>query len=307
MRTIAFLMPGRPLLVAAGLLVLTVTGARGQVPAARGAGGAAFYHLAIEAQRRGDDTTAAALFEATLLHDPTAVLPRLDWAAVLLGSNRVAAARAVLAPLEARADALSTAEPHLAARFYRLEAAAASRAGEPQAAVALYEKAALYAPADLGLRAQLIALHRERGAAGEALVHLEAAAALVPGSADLRVELGRALLDLERWEDADRVFREALAIQVGMERAWDGLGRALVGQRRYRLATEALRAGLSAAPGSALLYEHLGDVLMASGQAEAALSAYRRAKVLAPADPAVLDGKIGRAREALSPLEALSP
>lgn len=295
-------MSGRRLAVGAILALGLASDVRGQTPPAvadRRAGAAELFLLGLEARHAEEPEAAARSFEAAVGLDPEAVLPRLEWAAALMVLGRSEAVEAALKPLAGRIDSLADSEPSLGARYYRLRAAAASRAGHTDRSLSLYETAARYAPLDLGLRAQLIGIYRARDAPERAIVHMQAAAELMPGNADLRVELGRALLDLTRWAEAEEVFRSALAIRLGHEGAWDGLGLALAHQRRFASAEEAFRAGLRVAPASARLYEHLGDALLNDSRPEAALAAYRRAAALSPTDPAGLTAKIERARAAL--------
>lgn len=284
-----------------GVLVL-VLAARlpAQAPPADGSPRAAvLFNLALEARRSGDTAIAAIWLEQAVTLDPHAALPRLEWASVLLERGDPSAVAIVLDPLEERIGKAAADDPPQAAAYYRLRAAAASRAGNPEAAVGLYERAARYAPADLGLRAQLIGLHRARGSTAAALVHLMAAADLMPRNIDLRLEVGRALLELERWRDAEDAFRDALQTGSGHGDAWDGLGLALAGQENYGAAEEAFRAGLRVAPASARLYEHLGDALTEGGRIADALTAYQRAVALAPDNEARLEEKIERARAAI--------
>lgn len=170
------------------------------------------YHLAREARARDDLERAAALLEIAVGLDPEAVLPRLDRVEVLLELNRPAGARGILEPI---ADEIATgarARPGTAARYHRLRGAIALRTGNPAGAIDGYERAARLAPWDLGLRAQLIGLHRASGDPAAAIPHLEAATRVLPFNAELRTELGDALLELERYTEAEAVYREALRL-----------------------------------------------------------------------------------------------
>ena len=131
--------------------------------------------------------------------------------------------------------------------------------------------------------------------------HLVAAAALRPQDADLRVEAGRALLTVDRYDEAEVEFRVALELDLWAVPAWQGLGEALAGQRRWADAEEVYRGGLRLAPESAAMHELLGDVLLASGRFKEALVWYRRASALDGADSVELGRKIERAQAQIEP------
>ncbi len=259
------------------------------------------FHLAEEARRQGDDQTAVRLLSQVAALDPQAVLPRLEWAASLLALNLPEGADQALAPIRGSVEETAEANPHQAARWMRLEGAVEQRAGHHAEALRLYERAAGFEPTDIGLRAQLIGLYRARGEEARAVPHLRAVADLLPGNAELRVELGRALLSLERWDEAARAFREALGVRSDLDPAWDGLGVALTAQGHMTEAEDVLRQGIQLVPRSSLLHEHLGDVLFADGRFNAALTAYQRAALLGPADRETLAHKIDRVRAKLEP------
>ena len=256
------------------------------------------FHFAEEARQRGDQARAAEWLAEAVRLDPTAPLPRIEWAAILFETEGPTAVEAVLEPLASWWSRLPAGENALAARYARLRAATAARRGAPDEAVVWYEQAVERAPLDLGLRAQLIGHYRARGQEEAALLHLRAAAAALPYNGELQVELGRALLDLEQWEEAEAVFGGAAAVDPRLERAWDGLGVARTERGDYAGAEAALRQGLQIAPASAAMYEHLGDALLRGGRAADALVAYQRAAALAPGETRLAE-KIDRARAAL--------
>ncbi|MEJ2153006.1 MAG: tetratricopeptide repeat protein [Gemmatimonadota bacterium] len=239
------------------------------------------FHLAEEARYQGDPSTAEVWLRHAVELDPGAVTPRLEWVAVLLQLGRHELAAAALSELSDQATV-------------------ASHRGDHDAAIEGYERAARLAPRDIRLRFQLIGLHRARGSSAGTLKHLKAAADLRPQSVELRVEVGRALLALEQWSEAERNFRTAVTIDAGHTSAWQGLGQALVGQGRLKAGEEALVTGITAIPESGMLHEQLGDVLYEQRRLEAALRAYRRAAELIPADSSSLEAKINRAEAALS-------
>ena len=260
------------------------------------------YHLGLEARRGGDLALAAQNFAIAVALDPKGVLPRLEWASALLELGQAPAAGQALAPLDGWWSALAAGPDDNGARYARLSGRVAARAGDDDAAIAWFEQAAARAPYDLGLRSELIGRYRLRSENERAIVHLEAAAAMMPSNAEVRVELGRSLLDLTRWLDAEAAFAEAALLDPRMERAWDGLGQARARRGDLTGAEEAYRYGLSVAPASAVLYEHLGDALFDGGRASAALVAYRRAAALSPGEPRIAE-KVERAAARAVPAE----
>jgi tetratricopeptide (TPR) repeat protein len=259
------------------------------------------FHIALEARRRGDQRFAAAILERVVRMDPTAVLPRLEWAETLLALREPELVEALLLPLAERIEAEAGQRPDSAARFYRLRGNAAARAGRKAEAIELYESAIGLAPHDLGIRSLLVSMYRSDGDATAAARHLVAAAQFRPGDADLRVEAGRALLAVDRYGDAEAEFRIALEIDLGAVPAWQGLGEALAGQQRWADAEDVYRGGIRLAPESAAMHELLGDVLLASGRLKEALLWYTRADALGSDDSAGLGRKIERVQAQLEP------
>ncbi len=257
------------------------------------------FHLAEEARYQGDPSTAEVWLRHAVELDPEAVILRLEWAAVLLQLGRPEPATEALSEFSDKIRDLESSEPERAASFHRLQAIIASHRGDHEAAIESYERAARLAPRDIRLRFQLIGLHRARGSSAGTLTHLKAAADLRPQSVELRVEVGRALLALEQWSEAEHNFRAAVTIDAGHASAWEGLGQALVAQGRLAAGEEALVTGILAIPGSGLLHEQLGDILYEQRRPEAALRAYRRAAQLTPAGSTDLKAKIERAEAAL--------
>lgn len=244
---------------------------------------------------------AAAVLEQVVRLDPEAVLPRLEWAEVLLSLREPGMVEALLVPVAARIEAEAKERPDSAARFYRLRGNAAARAGRREDALELYERAIVLAPEDLGLRGLVVSMYRSSGDDGAAARHLVAAASLRPGDADLRVEAGQALLAADRFEEAELEFRIALRIDLWAVPAWQGLGQSLAGQRKWSDAEEVYRGVLRLAPESAPLHELLGDALLAVGRTKEALLWYNRAAALEGVVAASLAQKIEEAQAQLRP------
>lgn len=261
----------------------------------------ALFHVALEARRRGDEHLAAAILERVVRMDPEAVLPRLEWAEALLTLQQPDLVEALLLPVTATIEAEAEDRPDAAARFFRLRGNAAARAGRRADALALYERAIGLAPRDLGLRGLVVSMYRSSGDDTAAARHLVAAASLRPADADLRIEAGRALLEVQRFAEAEQEFRTALRIDLWAVRGWQGLGESLTGQRKWADAEEVYRGALRLAPDSVPLHELLGDALLADGRTKEALLWYRRAAALPGADARSLAHKIEQAQAQIRP------
>jgi len=256
------------------------------------------FFLAEEALQRGEQERATVWLDEAVRLDPESVLPRLELASALLSVQAAARAESVLEPIEERVEGEADSLPRQASRYWRLRAAASSRLGDREEAIGFYERSAGHAPADLGLRAQLIGMYRSVGEPDGAVRHLRAAAALVPHNPEVQLELGRGLLALSRWDEAEAAFRDAVGLEPGLSDAWHGLGVSLIAQSRYEQAEEALRRGVRLDPSAPDMHEHLGDALMGRGQAAEALRSYRRAAALSGDDAGIAE-KIERARTRL--------
>jgi tetratricopeptide (TPR) repeat protein len=259
------------------------------------------FLVALEGRRRGDERFAASVLERVVRLDPEAVLPRLEWAEALLTLRESGMVEALLLPLAARIDEEAVKRPDSAARYYRLRGGASARAGQKAEALELYERAIELSPEHLGMRSLVVSMYRSSGNSAAAARHLVAAASLRPGDSDLRVEAGRALLTIDRFEEAELEFRAALRIDLWAVAAWEGLGRALAGQRRWANAEEVIRSGIGLAPDSASLHELLGDALLEAGRTKEALVWYRRAAALEGADVPALGRKIERVQAQFQP------
>ncbi|MFQ5888820.1 MAG: tetratricopeptide repeat protein [Gemmatimonadota bacterium] len=115
---------------------------------------------------------------------------------------------------------------------------------------------------------------------------------------------GEAFLDRGRTEEAERLFRAALAIRADAN-AHDNLGLALQFQGRFEEAAEQHRAALEIRPGFREAQVNLGSALYRLGQIDEAIAAAERARDLDPAfAQAYLNlglylARAGRRREAI--------
>jgi Flp pilus assembly protein TadD len=154
-------------------------------------------------------------------------------------------------------------EPGLAAGEDRYETllrlgAAARAAGDPAAAVSMYQRA--------------IAENRGRGEA--------------------YVLLGDALVEMEAYDDAARTYQEALGHDASSVAAHRGYARAMLGLNRPEAAVLHYQSALNQAPDDLQSHNGLGVALDFTGQHEAAQAAYRAGLEVAP-DSMLLRNNLG--------------
>lgn len=183
------------------------------------------YHLAREARAREDLIRADGLLDLTIGLDPDAPEPRMDRVEVLLGLARPSRAMGLLEPVAPAIEAESDRRPLTAARYHSLRGTVAIRTGDTATAIEAFERAAVLSPLDLAIRGQLIGLHRATGDPAGAIPHLEAASDALPDNAELKAELGDALVDLERYDEAVVAYEAALELAPGSSELRDRLER----------------------------------------------------------------------------------
>jgi Tfp pilus assembly protein PilF len=150
-----------------------------------------------------------------------------------------------------------------------------------QDAIALDGTAALYRNT-LGL---LLLHHLARP--DMALEQFRAAVDMEPGYAEAHLNMGVALAEARRWDDAVAAYRKALGLPtlLAQETAYHNLGLALFHLQRYREAEEALAFALRLQPDMVAAYYNLGLVYAAQGRPADARTLFRRAHDLAPQSP----------------------
>jgi len=154
-------------------------------------------------------------------------------------------------------------EPSVAAGEERYETllrlgASARAAGDPAAAVSVYQKA--------------IAQNR--------------------GRVDAYLLLGDALVEMKAYDDAARTYQEALGREANSIAAHRGYARAMLGLNRPEVAVIHYQAALTQAPDDLQAHNGLGVAYDFTGQHEAAQEAYRAGLDLAP-DSMLLRNNLG--------------
>jgi len=122
---------------------------------------------------------------------------------------------------------------------------------------------------------------------------LAALAARQPGDTAVRVELGNLHMDAERWDEAVRWYREALAVNPGLVDTITDLGASLVSAGRPEEALPEFERVLQADPGHRNALYNKGIALLQMGRGADAAAAWEELLKRHPEDPQ-LQGLRGR-------------
>ncbi|MDY6805825.1 MAG: glycosyltransferase [Cyanobacteriota bacterium] len=90
-------------------------------------------------------------------------------------------------------------------------------------------------------------------------------------------KLGKSLLELHQWEEAEECFRKVLSLAPDYHWAHYSLGEALVGQERWEEAVPSFEKAIELKPDLMFAYQKLGDVLLKQQTWEKAEEAFRKA------------------------------
>ncbi len=161
------------------------------------------------------------------------------------------------------------------ARALHLRGVIARQQNRPAEAVAHFSQALATAPAEAAIHDGLAEAYRTLARPVDAERHYRRVAELQPGGVTL-LNLGNALLELQRPADAAAVYQSALRfdaqlpqIHYGLGTAWAALGR--------RQAADAFARAIALRPDFALAHEGLVDACLMADDREAALQAACRA------------------------------
>ena len=146
-----------------------------------------------------------------------------------------------------------------------------------------------------------VALH-ERGRIDEAIVHYRAALELQPGFAEIQYDLGNALAARQQPEEAAEHYRQALALRPDYAEAHYGLGNALAARQQVDEAIAHYRLALIAKPTLVEAHFNAGVLLANRGRLEEAVAHYRSALEIRP-DYARARENLSRALAALGRVE----
>jgi tetratricopeptide (TPR) repeat protein len=129
---------------------------------------------------------------------------------------------------------------------------------------------------------------------------LELLAARQPGEASVRVELGNLYMDAERWDEAIRWYREALALNPALADTVTDLGASLVSAGRPAEGLAEFDKILQADPGHRNALYNKGIALLQLGRGKEAAAAWEELLKRHPDDPQLqgLRGRIAQMRAA---------
>lgn len=116
----------------------------------------------------------------------------------------------------------------------------------------------------------------------DAVEALQRAAELLPGDAETFNNLGKALQNCGRVNEAVTIYRHALTLRPDFAEAECGLSLALLSLGQVDEAEASCRQALAHKPAYAMAYNNLGNALRDRGQLSEAMTSYRRALEIAP-------------------------
>ncbi len=147
----------------------------------------------------------------------------------------------------------------------------------------------------------------DRGRPDAAYGYFAKAVELDPTYADAQINLGVALAEMRRWEEALAAYQKALALPTVAQpyRLYHNLGLALYHLKRYREAEQALRFAIGLEPKIEGSYYVLGLVLVAVGRHDEARALFQRSRDLAP--QSVFGRAAAERLEALGASKSLTP
>jgi Tfp pilus assembly protein PilF len=145
-----------------------------------------------------------------------------------------------------------------------------------------YERAVVLDPDHAPAHANLGKALRERGRGDDAVCCYRRAVVLDPDAAPNHSNLGNALRDKGRPDEALRAYRRALALDPNLATAHHNLGVPLFRQGAFDEAVRAYRQALALDPKLARAHYNLGVALAPKGQLDDAVRCYRRALDLDP-------------------------
>jgi Flp pilus assembly protein TadD len=143
-------------------------------------------------------------------------------------------------------------------------------------------------PDNVGLHDDLALLFTEAGDLRNAIGQFADSVRLKPTAPAAHYNLGKALLALHEWNEAEAHFHKALELNPAYAFARYGLALALAARGQRDAAVEHLREAIRLAPGFGEAYYNLGILLQMRNELDGALTAYSRA---AEIDPAYADAQ----------------
>ena len=157
-----------------------------------------------------------------------------------------------------------------------------ARLGQPDAAIACFEKAVAIQPGNAEAHHNLGILFATLGRDDDAVASLSQVIALAPAHADAHSNLGIVFGRLGRADEAMSVLRKAVRLKPDHAVAWFNLGNLLKDQGQNEEAIAAYRQAVARQPGYVPAYNNLGRLLYGLGRNEDAVQVLSRAVSLKP-------------------------
>jgi tetratricopeptide (TPR) repeat protein len=184
-----------------------------------------------------------------------------------------------------------------------------AQGGHLEAAIREEEEAARLDPSLVKAHSNLIILYGKLGMAAKAKQQYQEVASLAPNSfPEARYNYGIVLLDQQQYQEAEKVFKDALRIQSDYPEAHLELGLALEGQGRLSQALTEFREALQQKPGYSEAHFQIGKILVNEGQYAEAIDHFHEAlseNSRAPVYLYALGATYGRAGDRQSALRYL--
>jgi protein O-GlcNAc transferase len=236
----------------------------------------AHLNLGIGLAAAGDAEGAIRSYESALSLDPGEPYASYNLGCLLFMRGELARAEELLRSALGRKPGF--AEAHVAL------ANVLDARHEPAAAAAQLELALKQRPDFAGAWHNYGIVLKNMGRLAEAEQAVRRAAGIDPacGPGTVLNDIGIAHAANGAPADAERVFRDAIALQPGAADAYASLALLLASLGRLDEGLACLQSGLARAPGVAALHYQLGNLLAQAGRGPDAAAAYRAATVLQP-------------------------
>jgi superkiller protein 3 len=163
-------------------------------------------------------------------------------------------------------------------------ARALTKAGLPDSAVHVLRDGQYAFPTDFWLSFQLVNAFARRKDCADAIRYASVAVSVRSGSAAAHGNLGAALAEQGKLDEAIAECRQAIALDPKLAESHNGLGSALRGQGKLDEAIAEYRKVIALDPKNALAHNTLGFALHNQGKLDEAIAEYRQAVALDPKD-----------------------
>jgi tetratricopeptide (TPR) repeat protein len=265
------------------------------------------YNLALALLRKGDRARTVHELQTAIQQKPDSVGAHFALGSVFEDEKKLGNA-------EEQFRSTLKIDPHFAPGAIKLSQVLVSE-GKPQASVAILEEAAKQAPPDQTepVQAALGIAYAENGEIEKALTTLKSLVNSQPDSADAHFNLGLVYARQGQSKDAEGAvteFREALRLDAGMDAARIALGRALISLQKYSDAEPILLEYARGQPRDPRGFYALGLTYQGLKKPDVAIGALRHAVELDPRDAAlrfnlgILLASAGQADASMKELEA---